>query len=421
MSGSVSPSADRPGGGRRFPPPEAQLEHIKRRTEAIIPEDELLKKLERAYETGTPLRVKLGIDPTAPDIHLGFSVVLQKLRDFQDLGHVAVLIVGDFTARIGDPTGRKTTRPMLSPEEIERNLRTYKDQVFRILDPDPAKLEIRRNSEWLEPMTFADVLKLASKYTVARMLERDDFHQRFKAGLPITIHEFLYPLAQAYDSVAVRADVELGGSDQRFNLLVGRDIQREYGQEPQVAVLLPLLVGTDGVKKMSKSEGNYIGIAEPPHEMFGKLMSIPDALIEPYVKLLTDLDWEALQKEHPMAQKKRLAHEIVKRYHGEEAARKAQEEFERVFSRRERPTDVPKVHIATEKLRDGRIAIVELLTLSGLVPSKSEARRLIAQGAVELDGTRVTDPKALVEVRTGTLLRVGKRRFAELVLSSASA
>ncbi len=419
MSGGVSPSADRPG--RKFPPPEAQLERIKRRTEAIIPEDELLKKLERAYETGTPLRVKLGIDPTAPDIHLGFSVVLQKLRDFQDLGHVAVLIVGDFTARIGDPTGRKTTRPMLSPEEIERNLQTYKDQVFRILDPDPAKLEIRRNSEWLEPMTFADVLKLASKYTVARMLERDDFHQRFKAGLPITIHEFLYPLAQAYDSVAVRADVELGGSDQRFNLLVGRDIQREYGQEPQVAVLLPLLVGTDGVKKMSKSEGNYIGIAEPPHEMFGKLMSIPDALIEPYVQLLTDLDWKALQKEHPMAQKKRLAYEIVKRYHGEEAARKAQEEFERVFSRRERPTDVPKVHIAAEKLRDGRIALVELLALSGLVPSKSEARRLIAQGAVELDGTRVTDPKALVEVKTGTLLRVGKRRFAELVLSNASA
>ena len=396
--------------------PKAQLERIKRRTEDIVPEEELLRKLERSYHTGKPLRVKLGIDPTAPDIHLGFSVVLQKLRDFQDLGHVAVLIVGDFTARIGDPSGRKTTRPMLSPEDIERNLQTYKEQIFRILDPDPAKVEIRHNSEWLENMTFADVLELSSKYTVARMLERDDFHRRFREGIPITIREFLYPLAQAYDSVAVRADVELGGTDQRFNLLVGREIQERYGQEPQVAVLMPLLVGTDGTKKMSKSEGNYVGITEPPQEMFGKLMSIPDALIEQYVKLLTDLDWEALKREHPMSQKKRLAFEIVKRYHGEEAARKAQEEFERVFSKRERPTDVPRVEIPTAKLEDGSLWIVELLEAAKLVQSRSEARRLIEQGAVELDGQRVESVEARVAVKDGMLVRVGKKRFAEIVL-----
>lgn len=397
--------------------PKEQLERIKRRTEEIIPEEELLRKLERSYETGKPLRVKLGIDPTAPDIHLGFSVVLQKLRDFQDLGHVAVLIVGDFTARIGDPSGRKTTRPLLAPEEIERNLKTYKEQIFRILDPDPAKVEIRHNSEWLESLTFADVLELASRYTVARMLERDDFHRRFREGIPLTIREFLYPLAQAYDSVAVRADVELGGTDQRFNLLVGREIQERYGQEPQVAVLMPLLVGTDGEKKMSKSEGNYVGITEPPQEMFGKLMSIPDALIEQYVRLLTDLEGEALRNEHPMVQKKRLAYEIVKCYHGEEAAQKAQEEFERVFSQRERPTDVPRVEIPREKLTDGSIWIVELLETTGLVQSRSEARRLIQQGAVELDGRRVESVEAHVALREGMLLRVGKRRFAEIGLS----
>ena len=396
--------------------PKAQLERIKRRTEDIVPEEELLQKLERSHKTGKPLRVKLGIDPTAPDIHLGFSVVLQKLRDFQDLGHVAVLIVGDFTARIGDPSGRKTTRPMLFPEEIERNLKTYKEQIFRILDPDPAKVEIRHNSEWLAPMTFEGVLELSSKYTVARMLERDDFHQRFREGVPITIREFLYPLAQAYDSVAVRADVELGGTDQRFNLLVGREIQERYGQEPQVAVLMPLLVGTDGTKKMSKSEGNYVGITEPPQEMFGKLMSIPDSLIEQYVQLLTDLDWEALKREHPMTQKKRLAFEIVKRYHGEEAAQKAQEEFERVFSKRERPTDVPRVEIPSAKLEDGSLWIVELLEAAKLVQSRSEARRLIEQGAVELDGQRINSVEARVPIKDGMLVRVGKKRFAEIVL-----
>ena len=399
-----------------MPDPKEQLERIRRRTEAIIPEEELLHKLERSCRTGEPLRVKLGIDPTAPDIHLGFSVVLQKLRDFQDMGHVAVLIVGDFTARIGDPSGRKTTRPMLSPEEIERNLQTYKEQIFRILDPDPAKVEIRHNSEWLASMTFEGVLELSSRYTVARMLERDDFHQRFRSGVPITIREFLYPLAQAYDSVAVRADVELGGTDQRFNLLVGREIQERYGQEPQVAVLLPLLVGTDGVKKMSKSEGNYVGITEPPQEMFGKLMSIPDSLIEQYVRLLTDLDWEALNKEHPLTQKKRMAFEIVKRYHGEEAAARAQEEFERVFSKRERPTDVPRVEIPSAKLEDGSLWIVELLEAARLVQSRSEARRLIQQGAVELDGQRVESVEARVAVRDGMLLKVGKKRFAEIVL-----
>jgi tyrosyl-tRNA synthetase len=399
--------------------PKEQLEQIKRRTVEIIPEEELLRKLERSCRTGEPLRVKLGIDPTAPDIHLGFSIVLRKLRDFQDLGHIAVLIVGDFTARIGDPSGRKTARPMLSPEEIERNMKTYTEQAFKILDPDPERIEIRYNSEWLAAMTFQDVLELTSKYTVARMLERDDFEQRFREGAAITIREFLYPLAQAYDSVAVRADVELGGTDQRFNLLVGREIQERYGQEPQVVVITPLIEGTDGVRKMSKSYGNYIGITEPPGEMFGKLMSIPDALIEKYVTLLTDLDWEMLSKEHPMEQKKRLAFEVVKRYHGEEAARGAQEEFERVFSRRERPQDVPRVKIPNEKLRkDSTISIVDLLESSGLVSSRSEARRLIEQGAVELDGFKIDSIEADVKLEDGMLLRVGKRRFAELFVGS---
>jgi tyrosyl-tRNA synthetase len=397
--------------------PKEQLEIIKRRTVEIIPEEELLRKLERSCRAGEPLRVKLGIDPTAPDIHLGFSIVLWKLRDFQDLGHLAVLIVGDFTARIGDPSGRKTTRPMLSPEEIERNMKTYTEQAFKILDPE--RTEIRRNSEWLASMTFQDVLELTSKYTVARMLERDDFEQRFREGAAITIREFLYPLAQAYDSVAVRADVELGGTDQRFNLLVGREIQERYGQEPQVVVITPLIEGTDGVRKMSKSYRNYIGITEPPGEMFGKLMSIPDVLIEKYVTLLTDLDWEMLSNEHPMEQKKRLAFEVVKRYHGEEAARGAEEEFERVFSKRERPQDVPRVKIPKERLRsDGTISIVDLLEGSGLVSSRSEARRLIQQGAVELDGSVIDSIDAEVKLKDGMLLRVGKRRFAELFIGS---
>jgi tyrosyl-tRNA synthetase len=390
---------------------------IQRRTAQILPEVDLRGKLERSQRTGNPLRVKLGVDPTAPDIHLGISIPLRKLRDFQDLGHTAVLIVGDFTARIGDPSQRNTTRPMLSLEQIERNMETYREQAFKILDPD--KTEFRYNSEWLAGMSFQEILELTSRYTVARMLERDDFSARYREGQSITILEFLYPLAQAYDSVAVKADVELGGTDQRFNLLVGREIQERYGQESQVAVILPLLEGTDGVKKMSKSYGNYIGITEPPHQMYGKLMSIPDAMIEKYVTLLTELEWEKVKKLHPKDQKSVLAREIVRTYHGEAAARAVAEEFERIFSRGERPQEVPKVAIAQSQLKpEGTIWIVDLLQASGLVSSRSDARRLIDQGAVELDGQKIDSVQAHIQIKNGMLLRVGKHRFAQLQLAT---
>jgi tyrosyl-tRNA synthetase len=390
---------------------------IERRVAEIIPQADLERKLEHSRQSGKPLRVKLGVDPTAPDIHLGISIPLKKLRDFQDLGHTAVLIVGDFTARIGDPSERNTTRPMLSPDQIEQNMKTYQEQAFKILDPQ--RTEFRYNSEWLEDLSFQEILELTSRYTVARMLERDDFSGRYREGQSITLLEFLYPLAQAYDSVAVNADVELGGTDQRFNLLVGREIQERYGQEPQVAVIVPLLEGTDGVKKMSKSYGNYIGITEAPHEMYGKLMSIPDTMLEKYVTLLTDLDWEKVKQLHPKEQKKSLAREIVKLYHGEEAARTATEEFERIFSRGERPQDVPKVAIAQSQLQpEGTIWIVDLLQASGLVSSRSDARRLIDQGAVELDGQKIDSAQTDIQIKSGMLLRVGKHRFVELQLAT---
>lgn len=390
---------------------DEQLRFLKRRAVDIIPEGDLIRKLERSARTGKPLRVKLGVDPTSPDIHIGIGVVLQKLRDFQDLGHTAVLIVGDFTARIGDPSERASQRKMLSKEEVEANMRAYKEQALKILDPD--RTEFRYNSEWLEKMDFAKLLELASKYTVAAMLERDDFAKRFREGNPISIVEFLYPLAQGYDSVAIEADVELGGTDQRFNLLVGRALQERYGQEPQVCFIMPLLEGLDGVKKMSKSVGNYVGITEHPNEMFGKLMSIPDMLLEKYVKLLTDLDWEELKKLHPKEQKQKMAHAIVARYHSQEAADRALEEFERVFARKERPTDVPKLYVDKQLLKpDGTIWVVDLI--APLTKSRSEAKRLIEQGAVELDGVKITQFDQRVLVREGALLRVGKHTFAEV-------
>jgi tyrosyl-tRNA synthetase len=390
------------------PLPE-QLQLIKRRTEEVIPEKELEKKL----RLGRPLRVKLGLDPTAPDLHLGHSVVLQKLRDYQDLGHIAVLIVGDFTSRIGDPSARNSTRPILTQDEIEANMKTYTDQAFKILDPE--RTEIRYNSEWLDPMTFQDILNLTSHYTVAQMLERDDFEKRYKSGSPITIREFLYPLSQAYDSVAIKADVELGGTDQKFNLLVGRDIQERYGQERQLVQTMSLLEGTDGVEKMSKSLGNYIGIAEPANEMFGKIMSIPDTMNEKYATLLTGLVLAEFRELHPMEQKKSLAREIITQYHNSEAAIAAQEEFERIFSRKEKPQDVPKISIDKSQLSaEGSIWIVELLELAGLVDTRSDARRLIKQGAVKLDDVKIESEDAQVEIESGFLLRAGKRRFAEI-------
>ncbi len=392
---------------------EEQLRFLKRRAVDIIPEADFVKKLERSQHTRKPLRVKLGVDPTSPEIHIGIGVVLQKLRDFQELGHIAVLIVGDFTARIGDPSERASQRKMLSKEEVAENMRQYKEQALKILDPE--RTEFRYNSEWLEKMDFAKLLELASKYTVAAMLERDDFSKRFHEGTPISIVELLYPLAQGYDSVAVQADIELGGTDQRFNLLVGRALQERYGQEPQVCFLMPLLEGLDGVKKMSKSVGNYVSITEPPQQMFGKLMSIPDALIERYIKLLTDLDWEEIQKLHPKEQKQRMAHAVVARYHSREAADRALAEFERIFARKERPTDVPKLSVDKRLIKpDGTIWIVDLI--APLVKSRSEAKRLIEQGAVEVDGVKITQFDQSVPYREGSLVRVGKHTFAEVSL-----
>lgn len=395
---------------------EEQLRLLKRRAVDVIPEAELVKKLERAQQAGKPLRVKLGVDPTSPNIHIGIGIVLQKLRDFQDLGHTAVLIVGDFTARIGDPSQRASQRRMLSRSEVETNMREYKEQALKILDP--AHTEFRYNSEWLERMDFAQLLELASKYTVAGMLERDDFSKRFQAGNPISIVEFLYPLAQGYDSVAIGADVELGGSDQRFNLLVGRALQERYGQEPQICFIMPLLEGVDGVKKMSKSEGNSVGITEPPSEMFGKLMSIPDALLEKYVTLLTDLDWREIKKLHPKEQKQKMAHAVVMRYHSKEAADRALEEFERIFARKERPTDAPKVYLDRNVLKpDGTVWIVDLV--APLTKSRSEAKRLIDQGAVEMDGIKIANKDQSVLFKEGTLLRLGKHTFVEVYLKPA--
>lgn len=395
-------------------PVDEQIRILKRGVAEIVPEDELKQKLERSVKTGKPLRVKLGIDPTASDIHLGFAVVLRKLRQWQDLGHTAVLIIGDRTATIGDPTGRSETRPQLSLEEVRKNAETYTEQIFRILDP--ARTEVRYNSEWLDKLTLSDLVFIASQMTVARMLEREDFAQRFKNELPIALHEFLYPLMQAYDSVAIQADVEMGGLDQKFNILTGRDLQRAYGQEPQIAFLMPLLIGLDGVRKMSKSFGNYIGIAEPPKEMFGKVMRIPDELMRQWFILCTDVPEDEVNEilaGHPMEAKKRLAWEIVRLYHGEEEADKAKAEFERVFQQRELPTEIPTVEVDPELLH---MPIADLLVALELVSSKNEAKRLIGEGAVEINGERVTDWRRVITVHTGDIVRIGKRKFAKLVV-----
>ena len=388
--------------------PEEQLKLIKEGTVDIIEEGELLEKLKR----GKPLKVKAGFDPTAPDLHLGHTVLLQKLRQFQKLGHEVYFIIGDFTAMIGDPTGRSETRPPLSREEVLKNAETYKEQVFKILDPD--KTNIVFNSQWLDKLGTKGVIELSAKYTVARMLERDDFSKRYKEGIPIHIHEFLYPLLQGYDSVAIKADVELGGTDQKFNLLVGRDIQREYGLEPQVCITLPLLVGTDGVRKMSKSYGNYIGITEEPKTMFGKIMSISDELMWEYYALLTDYterDIESMKKEmHPMEAKKKLAHYLVSRFHSPREADKAREFFERTFSERQFPADAPEVQISEEE-----IPVINLLLKIGAVSSKNEARRIIQGGGLKINGEKIEDPKAVIEIGDCMKVQVGKKRFYKIV------
>jgi tyrosyl-tRNA synthetase (EC 6.1.1.1) len=389
--------------------PEEQLGIIKRGVVEIIEEEELLKKLKE----GRPLRVKAGFDPTAPDLHLGHTVLLQKLRQFQQLGHEVYFVIGDFTAMIGDPTGRSETRPPLSREEVLENAKTYEHQVFKILDPE--KTNIVFNSTWLSGLGTEGIIKLAGKYTVARMLERDDFSKRFKEGVPIYIHEFIYPLLQGYDSVFLKADVELGGTDQKFNLLVGRDLQRAFGQEPQVCITLPLLVGLDGVRKMSKSYQNYVAIQEEPESMFGKIMSISDDLMWDYYTLLTDYTEEEIEdfkkNLHPMDAKKKLAHFIVERFHGKEQADKALEFFVKTFSEREFPEDAPIIEVSYGLKRRA----YELLFELGIESSKNSARRVVEGGGLRINGTKVEDPNQEIEVKEELRLQVGKKRFYRVV------
>ncbi|HVH30301.1 MAG TPA: tyrosine--tRNA ligase [bacterium] len=397
--------------------PEEQLDLLRRGAVEIISEEDLLAKLRQ----GRPLRVKLGVDPSAPDIHLGIAIVLRKLRQFQDLGHQAILVVGDFTGMIGDPSEKKKTRPMLTREEIERNIATYRDQYSKILDPQ--KTQVVSNSEWLGRMTFEDVIRLGAKTTVARVLERDDFANRLRAGVPIFMHELLYPLCQAMDSVQLQADVELGGTDQKFNNLMGRDLQREFGQEPQIVLLTPLLVGLDGVEKMSKSLGNAIGITDPPEEMYGKVMSLPDALIVHYFEFCTDVPMEEVQgiatgladgSVHPREAKAMLATAIVTLWHGKSRATGAQRAFERLFVEKDLPAEIPEAAVSRDDLKQGRIRLIKLLVLTGLAESNSEAKRLISQGGVTVDGDRVHKVDAEVTLQNGTVLRVGKRHFVRV-------
>jgi tyrosyl-tRNA synthetase len=400
-----------------FLPLHEQLDIITRGVAEIVPQDDLARKIERSIATNTPLIVKLGCDPSRPDLHIGHSVVLRKLRQFQDLGHQAVLIVGDFTGMIGDPSGRSKTRPPLTLEETRQNGQTYFEQATRILSTH--KIQMLYNSEWLGKMSFADVIQLGARYTVARMLERDDFERRYKAGEPISIHELLYPLAQAMDSVAIKADIELGGTDQKFNLLVGRDIQREYGIEPQVAITLPILPGTDGVEKMSKSLDNYIGINESPQQIYGKTLSIPDELIYDYFLLATDVSADMLASikknlastsHNPRDSKRLLARTLVALYHGEEKAQAAEEEFDRIFVKKDTPDEMTEFSIEA----NGPVAILRLLTAANLASSNAEARRLVEQGGVYVDGHRINDYTATVELGMGVVVKVGKRKFARI-------
>ena len=389
------------------------LKILKRGTVEILPEEDLVKKLDRSEKTGQPLKVKWGADPSAPDLHLGHAVVLRKMKEFQDLGHEVIFVIGDFTARVGDPTGRSETRKPMSEEEVARNAETYFRQVYRLLKKE--KCRVVHNHEWLGKLTLEEILRLSSHYTVARTLERNDFAERFKSGQSIGVHEFLYPMMVAYDSVVLKADIELGGTDQTFNLLAGRELMSELGLEPQVCMTMPLLLGLDGVQKMSKSLGNTIAIEDPPGEMFGKAMSIPDSLILNYFELATTLDEAECRKikallaepgTNPRNVKVRLGKEIVTLYHSKGEAEKAAEDFDRVFKEKQVPEDMP-VHVVGEP----KVWIVKLLTSSGLAASSSEARRLIHQGAVEIDGGRVSDPDAQVDLSKERVLKVGKRRF----------
>jgi tyrosyl-tRNA synthetase len=396
-----------------FPSVNEQMDLIRQGAVEIIPEDELVKKIEKSIKNNKPMTVKLGEDPSRPDLHIGHAVVLHKMRQFQDLGHHAILIIGDFTAMIGDPTGKSKTRPQLTLEETKINGQSYLDQAEIILEK--SKMEVKYNSEWLNPLDFRDVIKLAANYTVAQMLERDDFSKRYKSGTPISIHEFMYPLAQAYDSFAIKSDIELGGTDQKFNLLVGREIQRSYGVEPQCILTMPILEGLDGVQKMSKSLDNYVALTDTPREMFGKIMSIPDELITRYMQysaFCTSDECQAVAKGledgsvHPRNAKVNCAKKVVALYHDEEAGEAAFAEFERMFVKKDIPDEIDEVDLGTDS-----ITLINAIAEAKMCPSKKEGRRLIQQGAVSVDGEKQTDPMMELDITTKKLLKVGKRKF----------
>jgi len=406
-------------------PVSRQMDILLDGTVEVIKAEDLERKLESAVREGRQLRVKQGFDPSAPDLHLGHAIGLRKLRAFQDLGHRVIVIIGDYTGMIGDPTDRSETRPRLTHEQVIEHAVTYQEQLHKIIDPDPEKLEVVMNGTWFAKMSFADVMDLAGRYTIARILERDDFTKRFRNEEPISIHELFYPLMQGYDSVAIRSDVELGATEQKFNCLVGRELQKAYGVEPQVVMLLPVLEGTDGVRRMSKSIGNYIGISEPPREIYGKTMSIPDEMITRYFELATELppgDVEAVAKAlategtNPRDVKRRLAREIVALYYDEDAARAAEEEFDRMFVAGGLPDDIPEPEIVIEGQADrDAVWVVALVKAAGLAKSNGEARRLIKQGGIRLDGRQVSDVDFAVSLREPVLLQAGKRRFVRVV------
>ncbi len=404
-----------------FKPVEEQLAYLRKGVAEIIPENEFRAKLDQSVKTGKPLRVKLGVDPTAPDLHLGHTVVMRKLKHFQDLGHTAIFLIGGFTAMVGDPTGQSETRPPLTREQVDANAKTYLDQAFRILDPK--KTEVVNNADWLGKLTSIQMIQLGAKYRLARMLEREDFRSRLSSNQPISVHELFYPLLVAYDSVEVNSDVELGATEQKFNLLIGREIQREYGKPQQIAMTMPILVGLDGERKMSKSLNNYVGITEAPQQMFGKLMSISDAQMWIYYELLTDLDERTItrlkQEVHdgdlpPIDAKMQLAHNIIAGFHGETAAKKAAEEFQRVFRDRQAPEDAPVIKQALSEPK----RLSALLAEWKLAPSRSEAERLIKQGGVEIDNARVDDVQRQIDLSKPSefLLRAGKKKFVRVVV-----
>ena len=392
-----------------------QIRLLKRGTVEVFTEAELAEKLAESAKSNKQMRIKLGLDPTSPDIHLGHTVVLRKMRQFQDLGHKAVLIIGDYTARIGDPTGQNSTRPILSPEQIKQNAKTYFEQAGKILDTSEDKLEVRYNGHWLEKLTLMELIQIAAKKTVAQMLQRDTFKKRLQAEVDVYTHEFLYPLMQGYDSVMIESDVELGGTDQTFNNLVGRDIQKAYGQKPQIVITMPILVGLDGKEKMSKSKGNYIGVTDEPNDMFGKVMSISDDMMENYFTLLTDLPTGKIaelvnpQKTHPKEAKVLLGKTIVTQFYDETAADAAAAEFDRIFAQKQLPDDMPEFELPPEP-----VSVKQLLLTCKLVETGGEAKRLCAQGGVSIDGDKISDPNAQITPAGGMTIQVGKRKFAKI-------